>query len=145
MRPIVLALTLLLVSGCSPRYERSDDRFLKDCWAATAPSNATYQMRFEALVIVSQHGGIFARSRACPDHRMWFGQVEPKADQQLDPIWIAARKAEGLGLGIKGVAIVTPLERRHEHNLRVRILDLPELISMSGDETERFIREFNIG
>ncbi|HEY9554917.1 hypothetical protein [Allosphingosinicella sp.] len=147
MRGIVLAVSCLLAAAnCASAWERSDDAFLKECWGATPLENGAYQLHFEALVIAAVEGGILVRSGTCPDHRMGFARTDPIPDRQLDPIWDAAWGVdEALGLGIRGVVIVSPLERKHEHYLGLRVIALPRLEPMTEPETQRFIRRFNIG
>ncbi|RYD51242.1 MAG: hypothetical protein EOP60_10890 [Sphingomonadales bacterium] len=132
-------------AACVQPLERSDTAFLKDCWNAVERPDGMYELGLEALVLVGTEGGIFARSVRCPDHRLWFGQIDSVPDKQLAPLVARASQIEGLGLGVRGVAVVTPKKRKHEQNLSVRVVSLPHVEPMTENDTLRFIRRFKIG
>jgi len=104
-----------------------------------------YELSFEGLVIVAVEGGTFMRSRECPEHRLHIARLDADPARQFEPITAAASNAEGLGLGIRGRAIVIPERRDGEYHLYVRVIALPRLLPMTPAETAEFIRRFNIG
>lgn len=146
MKRLVLTLGVLVTPlGCGSEWQRSDDAFLRECWGAVPLPDGAYRLRFDGLMTAAVEGGIFARSEACPDHRIRFARLDAAPRRQIDPLWQQAWTAGGLGLGITGTAELVPLERVHEHYLRVRVRALSELSPMGGEETRQFIDRFSIG
>lgn len=95
-------------------------------------------------MLVGTEGGTYARSRSCPDHRLNFSQFDPTPDRQLNPIREAAWQPRDYLFVIRGVAIVSRLERPHEHLLRVRIRQFPRLETATAAEARQFARDFNL-
>lgn len=145
MRRGILALTALLaVMGCGRGWQRTDDAVLRECWGATSQSDGVYELRFEAIVLVGTEGGTYALSRSCTDYRLNFGQIDPTPARQFDPIEEAAWQLRDHLFAIRGVAVVSRLERRHEHLLVVRIRQFPRLETATPAEARRFAHEFNL-
>ena len=140
-----LALAVLLATGCSQGWERTDDAFLRECWGASQRGDGAYTLRFEAIVLAGTEGGIYARSRTCRDHRLNFARLEAGPDRQLEPAWSAAWELGPTWTVIRGEAVVRPSERAHEHLLRVRITGFSQLEIMSEADARQFVRFFDIG
>lgn len=146
MRLGILALLIIAgLSGCHPGWQKTDEAFLRECWGATRQSDGAYELRFEAIALLGAvEGGIYARSRSCPDHRLGFSRIDAVPDRQLDPVRASAFQVQDHFTVIRGVAVVSPLERRHEHFLAVRIIQFPRFEIAPAEEARRFARDFHL-
>lgn len=147
MRLGISALLMLAgVSGCHRGWQKTDEAFLRECWGATRRSDGAYELRFEAIALLgATEGGIYARSRSCPDHRLGFNRIDAVPDRRLDPVRASAFDVRDHFQVIRGVAVVLPLERRHEHFLEVRIIQFARFEIAPAEEARRFAMDFHIG
>lgn len=124
----------------------SDQDILTQCWRATqfdTPEHP-YELTFEALVIPGVEGITVARSRACPEMRLGFAAVPPDVGDRLRRISYSVSTTR-LGAGLRGRARVVPLERRTEHFLAIRVIEMLQLERMTDAETQEFIETYRIG
>lgn len=120
-------------------------QLLIQCWdAVEVDARGRYAFAFEAIVLPGTEGGIFARSRKCPDHRLGidYGSDKVRARFEKTADTVGANQL-GKGVRVKATAVV--LEQRTDHYIIVNVTEIQDFGVMSEAETSAFIREFNIG
>jgi hypothetical protein len=143
--PFLLLISLAL-AHC--RVNHLDDaELLIRCWNATPVPGAVgeYRLHIEAIVIPGLEGGVYARTRTCPDHRLRIDYHRVDIRHQFDRIADASLKQMTLGTGIRADARLKVKQRRGEYLMSVVITQLFSLETMTRSETDSFIREFDIG
>lgn len=140
-----LAFTVLLFLCSCTSQGQSNDRFLIDCWGAVKVGENVYRMSFEAISFPVTEGGIFSRSRRCRNARIQFVSLPPPADERLRQLEDRYSDPARLGVGFRGVAHVSPVERVNEHYLKVMVTEIVPMEAMSPAETDAFIKQHRIG
>ena len=142
----IISLSLLLpLVGCG-QYELSNRNFLEECWNATLVSGSRDEYRFqiEAIVIPAMEGGVYARTRLCPQHRLKVDYQDPEIQSRFDHVADSVVSQPVLGAGIRAEVQAKIKERRTEHLIVITVTRLISLGRMNNADTQRFISEFNI-
>jgi hypothetical protein len=119
---------------------------LANCWnAKPVAGTGEYRVAFDAIIFQGIEGGLLARSRRCPEHRLWIDYNDPEISGRIDK---AAESVVGLsilGTGIHANARVLVKDQKDEHHMTVLVKELFSLKTMSKADTQRFIDDFKIG
>lgn len=144
MKCPILALCAYALSSCSSA-SLNDRELLLKCWAAVPTrSPGEYRLAFEAIILTGTEGGIYARSRRCPDHRLGLDYGNESVRAQFE----AADKRVfpgHLGVVVRADGIARIKERKTDYYMTMSVNELRQFEVLPDTEAEAFIRDFHIG